>query len=245
MKIYKAIQIGDYHVNHCEDYLFCGELGNDKLLCAVMDGCTTAIDSHFISTMVGKILRKISIEQGYKGMYEANSKPLDLDLSLKSILKNLFSEMKISKNQLMLDTNEMMTTLVILLLDKKSNQGIVLAIGDGLVCINGKITEFDQENKPDYLGFHLTENFDLWYNKQTQKIKFDNIQDISIATDGILMFSQIAKSLSNEKIDPIEYLLVNTENAENADMLNLKIKKLKKTFGLIPTDDLAIIRVIQ
>lgn len=245
MKIYKAIQIGDYHVNHCEDYLFSGELDNDKILCAVMDGCTTAIDSHFISTMVGKILRKISVEQGYKKMYETGSEPLDLDVHLKSILNNLFSELKISRNQLMLETKEMLTTLVILLLDKKTDQGIILAIGDGFVNINGKITEFDQENKPDYLGFHLTEDFDLWYDKQTQKIKFDAIQDISIATDGIGMFSPVAKSLSDEKIDPINYLLVDTEHDEHADMLNLKIKRLEKSFGLKPTDDVAIIRVIK
>ena len=245
MKIYKAIQIGDYHLNHCEDYLFSGELNNDKILCAVMDGCTTAIDSYFISTMVGKILRKISIEQGYKEMYETNSKILDLDLYLKSILKNLFSELKISKNQLMLETKEMLTTLVILLLDKKNNEGIALVVGDGLVCIDGKITEFDQENKPDYLGFHLAEDFDLWYDNQKQKIRFDNFKDISIATDGIFTFLQIAKSLSNEKIDPIKYLIVNEENQENEDMLNLKIKRLENTFGLKPTDDLAIIRIIE
>ena len=40
MKIYSAILIGDYHPNHCEDYLYIGEFGKDKIICAVMDGCT-------------------------------------------------------------------------------------------------------------------------------------------------------------------------------------------------------------
>lgn len=244
-QIYKAIQIGEYHFNHCEDYLFTSDLGDDKLLCAVMDGCTTAIDSHFISTMVGKILRKISVEEGYKIMYEPNSEFLSLDMHLRSILRRVFSELIVSKNQLMLQAEEMLTTLVILLLDKKTNQGIILAIGDGLISVNGNIIEFEQDNKPDYLGFHLSEDFDSWYDIQSQKVTFDNYQDISIATDGISLFSQVAKSTTDEKIDPINYLLINTDHVENAEMLNIKIKRLENKFGLVPTDDVAIIRLIK
>lgn len=244
MKIYTALQIGDYHINHCEDYLFCGEIGNNKLLCAVMDGCTMAIDSYFVSTLVGKLLRKIAKEKGYKEMYEPDSSLTDIDNYLKSILKDLFAELKITKNQLMLDTKETLTTLIILLIDTKVNEGIVLVIGDGLVSINGNITEFDQDNKPDYLGFHLSEDFETWYEKQIQKIRFNKIQDICIATDGIFMFSEVVKKSSSDIINPIDLLVLDKENAENEEMLNVKIKKLEHKFGLKPTDDLAMIRLI-
>lgn len=66
MKIYTALQMGEYHLNHCEDYLFVGGIGNDKLLCAVMEGCTVATDSYFASTLVGKLLRKIAKEKDTK-----------------------------------------------------------------------------------------------------------------------------------------------------------------------------------
>ena len=66
MKIYSVLQIGDYHVNYCEDHCLSASIGNDKLLCAVMDGCTMGRDSYLIATLVGKILRKIAKEQGYK-----------------------------------------------------------------------------------------------------------------------------------------------------------------------------------
>jgi len=33
----------------------------------------------------------------------------------------------------------------------------------------GTIIEFDQNNKPDYVGFHLTEDFEEWYVKTTSK----------------------------------------------------------------------------
>jgi Protein phosphatase 2C len=244
MKIYSALQIGEYHLNHCEDYLFVDNIGDDKVLCAVMDGCTMGIDSYFVSTLVGKLLRKISKEKGYKELYNLE-KFTNLEDCLKSILKELFSELTISKNQLLLDKKELLTTLIILLLDKKSNEGIVLVVGDGLVSINGKSTEFDQDNKPDYLGFHLSEDFETWYKTQNQKILFSEIEDISIATDGIFMFTPVKKVENLEIINPIDFLIVDKENYENEEILSLKLKRLEHSFGLKPTDDFAMIRVIN
>lgn len=245
MKIYSTLQIGDYHINHCEDYLFTGNIGDDKVLCAVMDGCTMAIDTYFASTLVGKLLRKISIEKGYRELYSLETISNDIDSYLKSILKELFKELVIIKNQLLLERNELLTTLIILLLDKKTNKGVVLVVGDGLVNINGIITEFDQDNKPDYLGFHLAEDFDTWYDNQKQKIFFDQIEDISIATDGILMFEKVKKVENTDSINALEYLILDKTELDYEEMLNFKLKKLEHNFGLKPTDDLAIIRLVK
>jgi hypothetical protein len=244
MKIYSALQIGEYHINHCEDYLFIGNIGSDKILCAVMDGCTMATDSYFASTLVGKLLRKILKEKGYKELYHVENYP-NIEDYLKSIIKDLFKELNIIKNQLMLEQQELLTTLIIMLIDKKDNKGIVLAIGDGLVSINGKKTEFDQDNKPDYLGFHLSAEFDTWYSHQSQKILFDTVQDISIATDGIFMFKPIKNVEEKDLIDPVNLLLADKTNMQNDDMLELKLKILEHRFGLKATDDLAIIRIIS
>ena len=244
MKIYSALQIGDYHVNHCEDYLFVGEIGNDKIVCAVMDGCTMAVDSYFAATLVGKLLRKITIEKGYNELYNIETVSDNIDNTLKSILKQLFQELIITKSQLVLDKSELLTTLIILLADKKANNGVLMAIGDGFVNVNGQITEFEQDNKPDYLGFHLGEDFDNWYNNQYQKIFFDKIEDISIATDGIFMFTQVKKVETTDTINALEFLVLDNSNTENTEMLSWKLKKLENNFGLKPTDDLAIIRII-
>lgn len=69
MTIYSALQIGAYHTNHCEDYLFVGSIGHDRLLCAVLDGCTMGIDSYFASTLAGKLLRKIAKEKEYAAFF--------------------------------------------------------------------------------------------------------------------------------------------------------------------------------
>jgi tartrate dehydratase beta subunit/fumarate hydratase class I family protein len=66
MKIYELIQMGDFHSNHCEDFGVVANLGKNKMLCAVMDGCTMGTDSYLAATLTGKLLRKIAKEIDYK-----------------------------------------------------------------------------------------------------------------------------------------------------------------------------------
>lgn len=144
----------------------------------------------------------------------------------------------------MLDEKELLTTLIILLYNIKENKGIILSIGDGVICINGKITEFDRDNKPDYLAYHLHENFEHWYIQQNQKILFDHLSDISVSTDGILTFSKFKKT-DIEDINAVEYLMIDPLQDDTEEILNKKLKKLEHYYGLKPTDDLAIIRIIR
>lgn len=243
MNVYSTLQIGDYHINHCEDDLLIKKIGSEKIVCAVMDGCSTAMDSHFASTLTGKILRKIIIEMGYKALYEKDKQ--NLDEELKEIVKGLFEELKFVKNHLMLDEKELLATLILLIYDITADEGLVLAVGDGVVCINGNITEFDRNNKPDYLAYHLHENFEDWYSAQSQKIFFDGMNDVSIATDGISSFLKIKKTDSDEKINFTEYLMIDHQNSDTEEMLNRKLKQLEHQYGVKPTDDLAIIRMIK
>ncbi len=243
MRIYSALQIGAYHTNHCEDYLLTSEVGESKLLCAVMDGCTMATDSYFAATLVGKLLRKIAKAKGYQELYEPATCSSLADC-LKSIIKDLFAELRLIQNQLMLDERELLTTLLVLLLDRQSTQGIVLVIGDGLVGIDGELHEFDQDNKPDYVGYHLKEDFEAWYGHQRQKVAFTTTKDISIATDGILTFASPQQPAIPQPIDPVSFLLTDSSDSENGEMLSRKLRKLARIHGLTPTDDLAVVRII-
>lgn len=209
-----------------------------------MDGCSTAMESQFASILTGKILRKICTGKSYEEMYSKNYQN-SLKEELKDILKHLFNEMAGVKNALLLDEKELLTTLILLLYDQKENQGMAFCIGDGLVCINGKITEFENGNKPDYFAYHLKENFEDWYRNQTQIITFTDLQDVSIATDGIDTFSKMKKADAEESIDPVKYLCIDNEYHDSEEMLFRKLKKLEHHYGMKPTDDLAVIRVIN
>ncbi|HCN47989.1 MAG TPA: stage II sporulation protein E (SpoIIE) [Chryseobacterium sp.] len=244
MKIYSSLQIGEYHTLHCEDDLLIKKISADKIVCAVMDGCSTAMDSHFASTLVGKLLRKIIVEAGYRELYEKEIQRHPEE-ELREIVKNLFNELLSLKNHLMLDEKELLTTVILLVYNAKTDEGTIIAIGDGVVCINGKITEFDRDNKPDYLAYHLHENFDHWYESLQQKISFDRMSDVSIATDGILTFSKIKKVSYDGNINFAEYLMLDSSNDETEEMLNKKIKILEHQYGVKPTDDLAMIRLIK
>ena len=208
-----------------------------------MDGCTMGTDSYFASTLIGKLLRKIAKAKGYKELFVEEPDQPDPEAYLKSILKDLFQELLVIKSQLLLEQNELLTTLLVLLFDKRSGHGIILAVGDGVVAVNGIITEFDQDIKPDYLGFHLHEDFDTWYAKQ--KIYIDSVRDVSLATDGIGLFTNVVPPRVDDVLDPISYLLQNRENEDNDDMLELKLKRLEHVYSLKPSDDLAIVRIIE
>jgi hypothetical protein len=243
MNIYSSLQIGAYHTNHCEDYLFVGSIGHDRLLCAVLDGCTMGVDSYFAAMLAGKLLRKIAKEKEYEAFYHTVPAG-ELESSLKAIMRELFRELNVARTHLMLEQKELLTTLLLLLVDERTKQGVILVVGDGLASINGELFDFDQENKPDYLGFHLSEDFEEWYAGQTQKITFENARDISIATDGIFTFTPVVSAKSALSIDPIHFLIVDQTLDGSGDLLQLKLKKLEHQFGLQPTDDLAIIRLL-
>lgn len=157
MNVYSVLQIGEHHTNHCEDYLISVELGTDRILCAVMDGCTMGEDSYFVSTLVGKLLRKIATQRSYQEFYSHSQKSSTLSDELREVLKELMLELGQIKNGLLLDKNELLSTLILLKYDKKSREGQIMVVGDGVVCIDGEITEYDQHNIPDYLGYHLGE----------------------------------------------------------------------------------------
>jgi hypothetical protein len=74
-----------------------------------------------------------------------------------------------------------------------------------------------------------------------------NIQDLSIASDGIFTFKQFDNKhyapISEEQI--IEKLLFDVSDINNPNMLKNKILALEKENGLKPNDDLTIIRVID
>ncbi|MFC3161079.1 hypothetical protein [Chryseobacterium arachidis] len=49
----------------------------------------------------------------------------------------------------------------------------------------------------------------------------------------------------DEKLNPIDYLLLDKTNIDSEEMLSMKLKKLEHYYGMKPTDDLAIIRLIK
>ncbi len=244
MKIYQLSQIGGFHVNHNEDAQTTAEIDENVLIIAVADGCSAGKESHFASTLLVKIIRKIAKEIGYRNFVERQNKTVTE--YLEEVMQYLFQEFGELKNRLHLETAEVLSTLLFGAIDKQKQAAEIIVIGDGLVCCNGNFYEFEQDDKPDYLGYHLTENFTDWFKSQTQKLSFTNVKDLSISTDGIFTFRNFDEknydNITEQEI--IRYLLLNKNFTDNEKMLHKKTAEIATDFGLKSSDDLSIIRII-
>ena len=234
MKYIKHIRRGTLHKTFCEDFLI-DEIINKKFrILGVFDGCSSGIDSHFASALLGKIIISVTKKLNQKSK----------EITLKKIIYRTSKHLKNTKKKLNLETNELLSTMILMLVDTEKETANIIAIGDGLLSINKQVTNIDQKNQPDYLAYYLDEinnykNFEDYYNKQ---LIFSNIkiEDITISTDGIYTFQN-----SQSEINVIENLTKDLFLKDNIAMLSRKCNILKKKYNLKNADDLAIIRVIN
>lgn len=240
MNIQTAIQLGSSHPIFCEDFLLTAPIGKDKLLAVVADGCTSGKDSHFASTLIIKILQKIAIEQSYLQNYKIQP----LDAQIKEIVARLWEELKAVKNLLLLKNEELLSTVLLALVQKEQKQAYFVALGDGLLACNGKIWEFDNNDHPDYLAYHLHEQKDEYVNQQNF-IFLTDIQQLSICTDGIFSFDIFDnKTYETPTTRPLDDLLSPATNPLNTNELYKKLRHWELHFGLKPVDDLAMVKLI-
>ncbi|MEZ4989360.1 MAG: protein phosphatase 2C domain-containing protein [Saprospiraceae bacterium] len=244
MKQYSVTRIGEFHTNHNEDYFISQEIGEDKLMIAVMDGCSMGTDSYFASTLIGKLLRKIGKAFHYKEFVSKDQHSCSEYLLL--IMSELFTELAELKNKLQLEREELLSTLILGIINHQARTGSILTIGDGLVCYNGQLIEYEQDDRPDYLGYHLAEAFPEWYEGEHQKLDLKNIEDLSILTDGLYTFKPFdsGEYKPMDQFEIMELLLINRQDQHSENMLKKKLLNIEKEMGLRPTDDLTIIRLI-
>lgn len=245
MHSYTFSQIGTFHTNHNEDDFLSQPIGTHRQLIGVMDGCSMGIDSHFAATLIAKLLRKIAKAVYYESFISKQEPPLPS--LLKQTFKQLFEELKLIKNSLALEQNELLSTLVVGIVDTQAQTAECLTIGDGLICCNRQLVEYDQDDRPDYIGYHLAKDFEEWYAAQTQYLSLTQVQDLSISTDGIFTFRPFdAKNypkVSAEKV--VSFLLFDQTGKEKTSMFHQKMMHIKQEWGLMPTDDLTMIRLIM
>ena len=235
LKIDTHLQIGEHHLNYCEDYLLTAEISDQILLIAVCDGCTMGKESWFASALIGKILKRISQEIYFRTLHEPQLTE-DLCALEKMILAKLFYEIKEIQQRLFLEKEELLSTLILSLIHVGKERVKVIVVGDGLVKIDEAIYDFDQDNKPDYLGLHLTVDFEEWYSKQRQVIDSQFDRQIVISTDGIFSFLPYEYRDVGKTINVEKFILEKSERN-----FKQKLLYLEEEYGLKPTDDLAIV----
>ncbi|MEM6723763.1 MAG: protein phosphatase 2C domain-containing protein [Bacteroidota bacterium] len=135
IRLHKHVQRGTFHTNYCEDFVIAQPIGTTRWLLAVMDGCTMGTESHFAATLKGKILRKLAKKRYYLSFMQQTESLLPELLD--QVIKALFLELRFLQQQLHLDKYELLSTLVMGILDVGTRQFSARVIGDGLLQVNG------------------------------------------------------------------------------------------------------------
>ncbi len=243
MKIKTILRKGFEHKIYCEDYLY--SFQNDNwIIAAVFDGCSDGVDSHFASSLSGKILKSIVL--GNNGEFHDS---LTTDDVFRALNFKFLSELDYMRKKLRLPGNELLSTMILLVYNKHSELGKIIAMGDGIVVINGEITIIDQNNEPEYpikyakkvansmadTGIFLTEHKNLW--------TFHGLEDVTISTDGLQQLKNM-KDSSKHYTEAMEYFITNTDMSHLDVMLARKYNILKLK-GWENLDDLGMIRIIN
>ena len=246
MRIFTLNKTGQLHDTHTEDHIFYKHLGNDWEICAVMDGCSGGLECYFASTLYGKILKKAYKALIYQGKInpDFNLQKVDGTFIGKFILNQVFDDLGKTHQLLATNLEEILSTLLLLIYNTKNKTAWINISGDGVIVHNKQILEIDQNNVPDYMAYHLDTRFDRWIEQFSKTYTFENQSDISISTDGISKFFSLSQG-KQRSIDPIHYLLIDDSFLGSDNMLEKKFKILEKDHGLIPYDDLGMIRIIN
>lgn len=239
-KAFTTLQRGYTHPLFCEDFFFTHQLGQRYFVGAVMDGSTMGNTSFFAATLVAKLLRKACTTLVHQPKFDALTKATDLG---EWLLKQLFTEFKQARNQLFLSKEETMTTLLLMVLDQTTQQAWVAGIGDGVIVANDEVKILDQNNQPDYLGYHVNKDFDTWRATLSQVWEFGQVHNLAIATDGVLAVE--FPEMDKENPSVIKELMVNKLGEQNEHLLDKKIARLRTQHQADLQDDIAIVRLVK
>lgn len=175
---------GRMHDLYCgDDYLITED--DDFLLCAVFDGCSSGIDSHYASTFHRYTLREAFDKRKRLCLAE------DLDSLSIDILKKVFQIIHCEYYEV---NKEMLSTVVMFLLDKHSGKFSIYFCGDG--CYKTGRNSFQSIHDPNGNSvFYMSTSYDFdEYLDKYVSVIHSNIEPgmtVCISTDGLESFMNI------------------------------------------------------
>lgn len=245
MKIQKFLDRGrgDGHYLHCEDYLSEFDIDDKIKLFAVFDGCSTGKDAFFASKLFALLLRKLSSEIKFEEEKSLNE-------YTEEIFSRFFKKLNETVQSLGLSKIEILSTLILAIIDTNTSEYKIVAAGDGLVLINGKLTEIDQNNMPDYPAYHLDtvkdkKTLKLWLEKNTRQFGGKGFNNIVISTDGVLSYFNTKEMKALNFYDVSEFLFEDLRFMDNPAGLARKHKMIKRDNNVENNDDIGIIRIYK
>jgi hypothetical protein len=247
MKVQTVIRKGSEHPVFCEDFVSTEDTGR-YFVGAVFDGCSGGNDSHFASSLFGKIFKQI-LGEGAMAGNSIENKAKDF---MRKFVINLFK----AKVALGLLDKDMLATFMMIVYDKVHGECLIMTIGDGIICHDGEFTILENDrfkvvepvryrDMPNYIAYDIVDlgllpsGFDTWFERFVTLSRHDNPKDISIATDGLLTFNTPIV-----EVNPLDFLLVDQNWMNNKIMLSKKVNVLGSKHKTTHKDDISIVRLI-
>ena len=230
---------GSIHPQHNEDALVSFEIGDCISISAVMDGCSSGKESQFASALLVKAINKAMHVLQDLG----NDDPLDLSAYSsaelgEALLGFVYMEVGEIKEHLHLETEEILSTLLLAVYHSGRDQLWINVSGDGIFGVNEHVTVIDQNNVPDFMGYHLGHlTFEQWRNLHTKTFEYSKVDRFFLSTDGL------------EKIRPIKNIELTNESIRKAliDPAHLPLEEHYLEFmsanSCLALDDIAVVRV--
>lgn len=230
------------HPNWCEDNYFLIET-DEYAIGAVLDGCSTGLNSYFASTLMKYAFEKSCV-------VPTLPKPNYLEYT-NDLLGNVWFTVIQTKDMLGVSDLHLLSTIVFFIYNKRHEELFVKFAGDGTIVVNGIAYTNDEKNAPDYLAYHNNwADFSKW-NKTRRTEQFVNVETFAICTDGIDSFVNLKNPHISKQI-AIDYLLQCDDFGKLSNQLNKKFniltnrdEELKKSDDLYwwdIKDDITIIK---
>lgn len=238
------------HQTWCEDNYFVKET-DEFIIGAVLDGCSTGINSFFASTSV-----KYALEQSSKNTKFPNDEKLITEY-IETLLCDVRSSLSNVSDTLGLTEMNFLSTIVLFIYIKGESRLYVKFIGDGVIYINGQEVVNDENNAPDYLGYHLVQRhaskwseFYKWIESKRLEI-YEDVNDFAICSDGIHSLVNL-KNPHIKKEVAINFLIIDEQWKKLENGLNKKfniltnrdeeLKRSDELYWWDIKDDLTIIK---
>lgn len=242
MRVKKYKRIGKHHANNCEDSVGSYKIGQSRELIVVCDGCSMGDKSHYVSELIQKILREISKEEDYREYVSDYN--MDMNELLRSVCNSLFKRVKKIYQLTGSHKYDYLSTVLILIVDYKSLEYSYMVSGDGVVWIDDQFEIYDQNNQPNYIGYHLDIEFEKWFSSEVVTRNGDFSKSVAVSTDGILTFSNgNDEFVTDNELNQLMRRLMSYSEIENELEIQNIIDELATLKDISTTDDIAICKL--
>ncbi|MET0465371.1 MAG: hypothetical protein ABW007_19575 [Chitinophagaceae bacterium] len=238
MQVYSCQENGlDHHTGY-HNYVFIESLTPSACICLLIDRLSTAEPNGSIKKKLDLLLQNIVHEKKQHQPNDLRTK--HPGVILREILEVIYIELNIFFHPDS-TSSKPFSSFTLAVFDEEMNKGALLGVGESILGINGKLMQFTADSNTIPV-ISTPGTFDTWFEHHQQKIALSTIQDISIASNGILTFQRINQHTA--EINPVTFLLTDQPQENEPDMLSVRLRSLAEKYSLFPADDIAIVRIL-